>query len=150
MAAGLQHREVPLQIRVLVGERVLDRVAHPGLGGQMHHPPGGGVSHQRRKGLGVGHVKALQAEARMVHEGLEAGLLQRRIVIGVEVVDAYDLLAPLEQPQGDEPTDESGCAGDDDQGRLTAPSPPSPRQPLPPPAGCESNPPAARAGDRRP
>ncbi len=109
---------MPHQVGPLVGEGVLQGVADPRLGRQMHHPPRAAVPHQGLEGVGVRHVHPLQPEARAIQQRLDPRLLQGRVVVGIEVVDPDDLLATVQQPQGHEPADEPRRAGDDDQDRL--------------------------------
>ncbi len=139
VAASLQHRQMPGEIGPLVGEGVVDRVAHAGLRREMHHPPGAGGAHQGRKGLSLCDVHALQLEARAVQQRLDPRLLQGRVVIGIEVVHPQDLFAAIQQPLADEAADEPCGAGDDDQGRLF-PRQGCPQPPVFPPSARKSNP----------
>ena len=50
----------------------------------------------------------------IAREAGEARFLEPGIVIGVEVVDAYDGLSPRHEGLGDVVADESGCSGYDD------------------------------------
>ncbi len=116
MPARLQYGEVAAQVGVFVGEGLLQRIADPRLGGQVHDPAGAGLPQQVREGLGVGHVHAHHAEAGMLHQGGGSRLLEGRVVVGVELVHPHDLLAAFQQAQGGMASDEAGRAGDDDQG----------------------------------
>ena len=66
--------------------------------------------------VGVGEVDPLEAEAlaEMLREAIEAGLLERGVVIIVEVVDADDLIAALEQGARSRRSDEARGSGDKD------------------------------------
>ncbi len=89
---------MPADIGPFVGERVLQRVADPGLGREVNDAPRPALAHQAFEGVGLGDVHAHQLEIRPLLERPDPGLLERRIVIGVEVVDADDLLAAVQQP----------------------------------------------------
>ncbi len=102
-----------------VGEGMVDGIADPGLGGQVHHAADAVVAHQRRHVLGLGDVRAHKLKAVASQEGRHARLLQRHVVIGVEIVDPDHRLAAIEEPLGHGPADEAGCAGDQD-GRCSA------------------------------
>ena len=78
-----------------------------------------GLAQQPGHGVGVGDVDPLELEARPADQARDPRLLQARVVIGVEVVDADHLLAAVEQALGDEPPDESRRSGDDDHARTS-------------------------------
>ncbi|RLN13157.1 hypothetical protein C2845_PM09G05200 [Panicum miliaceum] len=96
--AGLEEGDEPRDVGVHVRGRVLHGVAHPSLRGEVEH-------------VGEGHdVEELGQEAAVVDVALHdehavgaqqraAGLLERRVVVGVEVVDADDAVAALAQGQ---------------------------------------------------
>ena len=89
----LEHVAMADEVRLDIGGRVLDAVAHAGLRAEVDdavEPVGVGQRFQR---VGIGEVDPLEAEAlaEMLREAVEAGLLERGIVISVEVVDADDL-----------------------------------------------------------
>ena len=115
MAAGLEHRQVAGEVGLLVGEGVVDRVAHARLGGEVHDPPRPLGPHQRAEALGVGDVEADHPEAGQGLEPGGPGGLQGRVVVVVEVVHPHDALAAAEQAFGHVHADEPGCAGDDDR-----------------------------------
>ncbi|CAL9106852.1 unnamed protein product, partial [Musa acuminata var. zebrina] len=94
-----------------VRRRVLDGVANAGLGRQVHH-------------VGEGHdVEELGEEASVIdvplhHEhaaGVQqrhAGLLQRGVVVAIEVVEADHAVAALAEGEGDVGADEPSSTGD--------------------------------------
>jgi hypothetical protein len=75
VAASLQHRQMAGQIAALIGERIVDRVANPGLGGQMHDPLGTRRLHQLQQGLVLGDVHPDHREARSAFQPGGAGRL---------------------------------------------------------------------------
>jgi len=113
-AGGLQQGQVPGQVAALIGEGVFDRVANPGLGGQVHDPVGAAVAHKGLDRIAVGDVEPGHGETGARLERRRAAGLQRRIIIGVEDVDADDGLAAIQQAMSDMGSDEAGGAGDDD------------------------------------
>ena len=105
---GLEHAQMAGQIGLLVGKGVLNRIANSGLGGQVDNPLGAAVAHQGRQGLGVGDVHSDHAKIGAGFQPGRAGGLERRIVIGVEVVDADDGFASIQQALDGVHTDEAG------------------------------------------
>ena len=113
MTARLQHRQMPGDIGALVGEGVLQRVAHPRLGGEMHNPVRAALAHQGGEGLRVGDVHPHHFEGGMGGEPRRARRLQADLVVVVEVVDADHGLAALQQTLGHKTADEAGRARND-------------------------------------
>ena len=113
-AAALQNAEEADDVGIDIGLGRFQAVADARLGGEVDHParPRGGEQ-------GGDAVAVSQVQRMMVIGGVglklgQARLLQRRIVIGVEVVQADDALAPLQQTPGGVKADEAGGAGDQD------------------------------------
>jgi hypothetical protein len=75
------------------------RVTHAGLRRQVHHAVEAFRAEQRLQRGAVGHVDALETEARPCLQLLQPGGFQRRVVVVVEVVDAHHLIAALQQSQ---------------------------------------------------
>ena len=112
MPAGLEDVGEADDVAVDVGVRIFQRVAHPGLGGQVDHalrPELGEGLFDRAAVLQIG---ADQAEARPCQQRREARLFQARIVVGIDVVIAEHLVAALEQARAECGTYEAGCTGD--------------------------------------
>ncbi len=114
VASGLEDRQVAQKVGPLVSEGVVDGVAHPGLGGEVDDAFGPAGPHQGGEGLGLGDVQPVHDETGPALQGGGAGELQSRVVVVVEVVDAHDALAAIQQPFGHGPADEAGGAGDED------------------------------------
>src|SRR5690606_24183516 len=89
------------------------RIADARLRRQVHHPRrlvgGKGLLHR----LAVRQVGGDVGIARLVQQPRQARLLQAGVVVLVEVVNADDLVAALEQPQSHVGSDEAGGAGDE-------------------------------------
>lgn len=109
-----QDVEVADQIRLRVDARVLDRIADARLRSQMHDPIEVGAGKRVLELAGVGKVLEMEAEGlAMAGQFREPGLLERRAVILVEIVDSDDLLAPCEQAPRDAEADEAGGSGNE-------------------------------------
>ena len=80
----------------------------------MHHPVGAAVPHQRGERLRLRDVHPRHAEVRIGRQPRRPQVLQRDVVIGVEVINPDHGLAALKQPLGDEEADEARGPGDDD------------------------------------
>ena len=113
-AGQLQHHQVALDVRVgvVVGGR--EGVAHAGLGRQVD------VVGDVRVGLGdachrraVGDVGLDEGEAGVLPQLRQPGLLEAGIVVAVQVVDADDGVATLQQAEAGVEADEAGGAGDE-------------------------------------
>ena len=76
---------------------ILDRVAHPRLGGQVHHALEFLAGKHRLHGGAVGNVDLREAKAIESGQNLQSRRFQRRVVVAVEVVDADDLVTQGEQ-----------------------------------------------------
>ncbi len=112
VAAGFENVDEADQIALHIGARVLDRITHTGLRGQVHHPlrleRGEGVVHRSC----IGQIGALVDVVRMFGEARQAGFLQRRVVIVVVVVDPINGIAARQQALREGGADEAGGAGD--------------------------------------
>ena len=117
--AAFQHVEEAVEVAGGVGSRVLQRVAHAGLGGEMDHQIETSGGEKRVHARRIGEVELVEGEARIREPG-EAVMLQPRVVIGVQVVEPDHLPAFGEQTQRDGAADETGNAGDENAGH-TAP-----------------------------
>ena len=90
-------------------------MAYACLGGQMDDPVDVRVG--REGGLhriAVGDIELREGKALDGLQRRAPRLLERRVVVGIEVVEAEHPLAAGEQGLGDVRADEAGCAGDDD------------------------------------
>jgi hypothetical protein len=94
--------------------RVLQRVAHACLRGEVHDAVEFLAGEQRRDAVAVRHVHLREAEVRVRREPREPVGLERRVVVVVQVVQADDLVAAREQDLAHVHADESGRAGDED------------------------------------
>ena len=88
---------------------VLDGVADAGLGGQVDDAGEGVGVEQALNADPVGQVELVELEAVMIPQDVEAGMLQRHVVVVVEIVETKDDSAVVEQTLGQVEADEAGC-----------------------------------------
>ena len=105
----------PDEVRGDVGQRVLEAVADAGLGGEVDHALEGGRERRlNRRPVGeVGAQEAPVGPAGAVELG-QPRLLERHVVVVVDVVEARHGVAARQQRPGDVKADEAGGAGDQD------------------------------------
>src|SRR5450756_257612 len=105
--ASLQDIEEAFEIGVDIGMGVIDRMAHAGLGRKMHHRRETVLGKQTSNRRTVGEIELHETKARMLAQDVEPRLLQGRIVIAVEVVQADDIPAFGQELAGDVEADET-------------------------------------------
>jgi len=96
------------QIAVDIGHRVLQRIPNAGLRGQVYDTVKFFCGKQRCHLLPIGDIHLDESEVRIFAEVAEATLLQIDVVIIVEIVDANDLIASLQQAQPNAHADKAG------------------------------------------
>ena len=106
----------PIEVRGDVGARIVERIADAGLRAEMDDPVDLGAGQRLFERLVIREIDLHEAEGSGVQPRSSGQplLLQPRIVIGIEIVDADHALAALEQRRGDMVADEAGGAGDED------------------------------------
>src|SRR3569832_1976807 len=107
IAAALEHVEKADEIGIGVGVRLLDRMAHAGLGREMHDLRETMLRKQPRDRLAIGKIGLDEGEARVVLQQRQARPLQCRIVIGVEIVEPDAGAAFAQELPGDVKTYET-------------------------------------------
>ena len=110
--AGLQQVHKARQVGIHVGVRLVDGITHPRLRRQVQHAGGAHPRKQLGQGRPVGDVQPLKAEIRVRQQARQPRFLQRRVVVGVEVVDADHGVAARQQAGAGVHSDESGSASD--------------------------------------
>ena len=113
MPAQLQHVDEADQVAVDVGVRILERVAHAGLRGEMDHAAEAVLVEQRFER----RRDPCRSSSRDLDVGAQRGdaiALELRIVVVVEVVQADDVRAARAQFAAGVGADETGGAGDED------------------------------------
>lgn len=113
VAAALEDVGEADDVAVDVCVRVLDGVAHPGLGGQVHDTVKALLSKQPGHAFAVGNVQFDEAETWLALQTRETVMLELRRVVVVEVVKTDHLVASRQQQLADMHADEAGSAGDE-------------------------------------
>ena len=95
--ASFQDIGEAFEIGIDIGMGVIDRMAHPGLRRKVHDHLKAMPRKQRSHRRTIREIGLHEGEVRMPAQDLQPGLLQRRIVIGVEAVEADDVAALSQQ-----------------------------------------------------
>ena len=98
-----------------VGVRIGQRIAHTGLRRQVNDAGdiavlGDQVFHRSP----VGDIQAFEAETVVAAKHIKARLLQRNVIVIIEIIDTDNLVAPLKKRARGMETNESGGAGNQD------------------------------------
>src|ERR1700741_1227561 len=92
MTTALENIEGTDDVAAHGSVRVLESVPSPGLGRQMHDPHELLAREEPSHGCIVRKIHLHEAEER-VRQSLETGLLQRDVVVGIEIVEPDHLVA---------------------------------------------------------
>jgi hypothetical protein len=114
VAATLQDVGEARDIALDIGMRIHQRIAHPGLGGQMHHAVEPVLLEQRLHARAVRHIQLHELKARLAREPRQAVMLELGVVVVVQIVQAHHLVAAGEQDLADMHADKAGRAGNQD------------------------------------
>ena len=93
---------------------IRQRVADPRLCGEMNDPCGTMSREELLHPGAIGDIQPHEAETRIGTQQIEPRLLQRRIVVVIEVVEPDHFVAALEELAGYVIADEAGRAGHED------------------------------------
>ena len=110
VAAPFQDIERAGDVAPDVGVRRFQRIAHAGLRGQVHYTRELLLCEQLAHRLIVGEIELDEAERRQLLQLRQPRLLQRDVVVVVEVVEADDLMPAGKQAPGGVKSDEPGGA----------------------------------------
>ena len=80
------------------------------LRGQVHHTVEALARKQGRHGSPISHVHLVKGESARRADGIQPRLLERDVVIIVQIVDAHHLIAARQQFHGHRHADEAGAA----------------------------------------
>jgi hypothetical protein len=116
--AQLEHVGEADEVAGHVGRGVGDRIPNSGLGREVEHPRRGGRAKGFFERRGVGDVDFVEGKFRMFPQQRQAVVLEADVVVVVQVVDAADLAAELEQPPRTVEADEAGRARYDDAHQI--------------------------------
>ena len=94
-AAELQDHDLPHYIGLHIGVGVDQRMADPGLGGEMDDPGDRFTRRldRRRRGLAIGNVGPGESEGLVRLQQGEPRLLEADVVVVVQIVDAENAFA---------------------------------------------------------
>src|SRR5690349_15024030 len=113
--AALEYVEKSGKIGVHINVRVLQRITNAGLRGQMHHWAELAL---RKNGLNrgsFGEIDLVEGKVVEFAQNRQPRLLQRRIVIIIDTVDADHRATGFKKPAGKSKSDEARGAGDEDR-----------------------------------
>ncbi len=113
VTAAFEYVEGADDIALDVGVRLLQRVAHPRLRAQMHDALEFPGSEQLRHRLPIRQVGMDEPERLVRLEPGEAGLLERDVVVIIEIVESDDLIASIEEALCGGRANEPGGARDE-------------------------------------
>src|ERR1700728_1269717 len=112
MTAAFEHVEEAGKIGVKIGMRILQRVPNARLRREMHHWAELAVAEDRLGAGAVGKIELVTGKVVERPQDREPGLLERRVVIVVDTVDADDGAAAFEEPPCQYKADKARGAGD--------------------------------------
>src|SRR5258708_10234947 len=107
------------EVGVDIGERLFERITDAGLSGEVHENVEALAREKALDRRAIGNVDRRKAEARVCLEPGKARLFQRDVVVGRQVVDAIDALAPLQEARCEGEADKPRGAGDKHRHRST-------------------------------
>ena len=108
--AALKHIHEALHVGIHIGVRIDQRITHARLRGEMHHLRKFIFREERSHRLAFREIELDESKSRQLGELGKPRLFQPRIVIVVDVVEADDFSAVLQQPACDMKADEAGRA----------------------------------------
>src|SRR6516164_2211027 len=97
MLASFQNIEESGEIGIEIGVGVLQRVTDTGLRGKMHHRSKFAVAKYGLYALAIGEIDLVKTEVVEFAENGDTRVLQRRIIIVVDAVEAHDCAASLQK-----------------------------------------------------
>ena len=114
MARDLQQIQMAHHIRLDIGARILERIAHARLRAEMDDPVEVLIGETRFESGVIGEIgfDRDEAVARRVFDAGDAVALQLHRVIGIEAVETDDPLAPRAELFGNRRSDEPRRSGD--------------------------------------
>ena len=110
--AAFQNVHETFDVAVGIGMRIDERIAHAGLGGEMHDAPDRLLGKKSCMPCRLARSSLTKLKSFMRRQLGEPGLFQSHIVVVVEIVEADDLVATVQEALGHMKPDESRRAGD--------------------------------------
>lgn len=115
MPASFEHIEEARDIGIDIGMGIDQGMPDAGLGSKVHDSREAIRRKQLRHALALGNVRPDELEIRERLELCDPRLLQMRIVIGVEVVEAHHVMPVRQQAPRDMHADEPGRSSDENR-----------------------------------
>jgi hypothetical protein len=97
VAAAFKYIERADDVALDMGVRLFQRMAHPRLSAQMHDALESFGGEQPRHRVTVGQVHMDEPESSAPLEPGETGLLERHVVVVIQVVESDNLVAAIEE-----------------------------------------------------
>ena len=116
VAAAFQNMRETNDVAVHVSERILDRVAHTRLRGEVDDAFGFVRGERIGNGFWVGQIGAYVGVIRMIHKPREARFFDGWVIVIIVVIEPDDAITPREQTLGQRRSDEPGRTGDEGSG----------------------------------
>src|SRR5262249_56631947 len=111
MAAALEDIEKAGEIRIEISVRIFQRIANAGLGGQMHDWPELDLGKNAFDRAPLGEIDLVKRKFVKFAQDGQPRLLQRRIVVIVDAVNAHHRPASFKKMAGKSKADEACGAG---------------------------------------
>src|SRR5262249_50223652 len=111
LPTALENVEKSRQVGLRIGVRVGERMAYACLGGEMNDQWEAIFSEQAGHAAAIGKIKLDEMEPGERGKLAQLRLFQRRIIIRIQIIEADDGAAALQQALRDMKADEPGCAG---------------------------------------
>jgi hypothetical protein len=113
VAGEFEQVDVAREVGGDIGLRIVDRIAHPGLRPQMHHPVDLRAIERRIERGHVREVECVEGEAVAARSGQRRDpiTLQADLIIVVEVIDPDNNVPARQQALGEAVANKSGSAG---------------------------------------
>src|SRR6266704_1064684 len=146
MPASLQHVEEAFEVGIGVGMRMIDRMTHTGLRREVDDRRKPVFSEQLIDRRTIRQIDLHETEARISAQHLQPRLLQSRVIVSAEIIQADDAAAFGQQLTGDVKADKArrtcdqNCLIRHHILKRTGSAPPHRSRPLYPPdlAGCNT------------
>ncbi len=115
--ASLKHVECANQIGLAVGVGIFNGIANAGLRTKMNYSVNLIVREEPLHGGSIGQIRLDESElliGGVLADEVQASLLERGVVVGVQIVQTQHRVSSLKKAKGGEGTNESGSTGDKD------------------------------------
>ena len=96
LTAAFEHVHEADEVGVDVGGGVFNRVAHTGLRGEVHDCTEFAGSEKLAHRFALDDIELLKEEPGTRAQAFQARLLEPDVVVGVQIIDAHNLVAAIE------------------------------------------------------